>query len=284
MRPLDRKIEFSDNLGGRFPAYAALCASLEAPASHCGLVRGLTFCAPLTADRCTCGSVGMSCAGSRLSCDSVVASCVRSRLSYGSIGMSCARSRLSFFLRQEKRSGLRDVSFLFREVEIAICRFSCLLRVIGPCLVHFRLARFFMAIPTEGRGTRRRGATESAARLSALLREPIGFAVLSAGSTLGLRVPNLRQRVFDSLDSPHAAAGFVGRKSRLSALLREPIGFAVFSAGSTLGLNVEAALRPPQTAPKSLRLSGLSSRCGGVCWQGFASPSSGYTERPDRLQ
>ena len=42
------------------------------------------------------------------------------------------------------------------------------------------------------------------------------------------------------------------------------------SRGSTLGLNVEAALRPPQTAPKSrmwkrhCRLSGLSSRCGGV--------------------
>ena len=53
-------------------------------------------------------------------------------------------------------------------------------------------------------------------------------------------------------------------------LLRGCIGFAAFSAGSTLELNVEAALRPPQTAPKSrmwkrhCRLSGLSSRCGGV--------------------
>ena len=42
------------------------------------------------------------------------------------------------------------------------------------------------------------------------------------------------------------------------------------TAGSTMGLNVEAALRPPQPAPKSqkrkrhCRLSGLSSRCGGV--------------------
>ena len=72
---------------------------------------------------------------------------------------------------------------------------------------------------TGDEGTRGRGATESAAQLSALLREPIGFAVFSAGSTLGLRVPNLRQRVkcgsrtAASLDSPHAAAGFVGRDS-----------------------------------------------------------------------
>ena len=43
--------------------------------------------------------------------------------------------------------------------------------------------------------------------VSALLRNHIGFAMFSAGSTLGLRAPNLRQRVFDSLDSLHAAAG-----------------------------------------------------------------------------
>ena len=39
-------------------------------------------------------------------------------------------------------------------------------------------------------------------RLYTLLRKHIGFVVLSAGSTLGLRAPNLCQRVFDSLDSP----------------------------------------------------------------------------------
>ena len=51
-------------------------------------------------------------------------------------------------------------------------------------LVHFWLVRFFMAIPTEYEGTRR---TESAARRSAFLREPIGFDMFSAGSTLGLK-------------------------------------------------------------------------------------------------
>ena len=53
--------------------------------------------------------------------------------------------------------------------------------------VHFGLARFFMAIPTEnerehGERSRRRG-------VSALLREHIGFAVFSAGSPLGAARP-----------------------------------------------------------------------------------------------
>ena len=58
-----------------------------------------------------------------------------------------------------------------------------------PCgyrdsLVHFGFARFFMAIPTENE------KTELAARRSALLRRHIGFAMLSAGRTLGLRAPD----------------------------------------------------------------------------------------------
>ena len=62
-------------------------------------------------------------------------------------------------------------------------------------LVHFGLVRFFMAIPTENEGTGERGErrerrTESAARQSAFLRDRIGFAVFSAGSTLGLRAPD----------------------------------------------------------------------------------------------
>ena len=63
-----------------------------------------------------------------------------------------------------KQDGLRYLAFLFRRVEIAIRAFSD--RRCGyPALwVHFGLARFFMAIPTENErneGTRR---TESAAR------------------------------------------------------------------------------------------------------------------------
>ena len=57
-----------------------------------------------------------------------------------------------------------------------------------------------MAIPTENEGTR---GTESAARCGCVLRKHIGFVMLSAGSTLGLRAPNLRQRAIGSLDSLH---------------------------------------------------------------------------------
>ena len=69
------------------------------------------------------------------------------------------------------------------------------------CLVHFGLVRFFMAIPTEYEGTQRRGERSRRRGVGALLCERIGFDMVSAGSTLGLRAPNLRQRVFDSLDS-----------------------------------------------------------------------------------
>ncbi len=121
MRPLDRKIEFSDNLRGG---------------------AGLQSVKPL-----------------------IAASCVRLRLPYISIGRFCIRSRLSFFLCQEKRSGLRHVSFLFRVVGIAICKFSCLLMVIGlrwfTSGLHVPLWRF-----RRGYEARGRGSTESAARLS----------------------------------------------------------------------------------------------------------------------
>ena len=56
---------------------------------------------------------------------------------------------------------------------------------------------------------RSRRETESAVRQSAFLREHIGIDMFSAGSPLGLRAPNLRQRVFDSLDSLHWVRGKV---------------------------------------------------------------------------
>ena len=85
------------------------------------------------------------------------------------------------------------------------------------------------------------------------------------------------------------------------ASLRKRIGTVMLSAGSTLGLNMEAALRPPQTAPKSQKwkphcgLSGLSSgadRVAKCVLHGLSGllipncpspPSPGYTERPARL-
>ena len=98
-----------------------------------------------------------------------------------------------------KQNGLRYVPFLFR-------------RRSGSPVVRFRI---FGAVIEDGGFTsglrvfwrRSRRETESAVRQGAFLRNHIGFVVFSAGSPLGLRAPNLRQRVFDSLDSLHAAAG-----------------------------------------------------------------------------
>ena len=48
----------------------------------------------------------------------------------------------------------------------------------------------------NGERSRRRGGR-------AFLRDRIGFVMFSAGSPLGLRAPNLRQRAIGSLDSLH---------------------------------------------------------------------------------
>ena len=99
----------------------------------------------------------------------------------------CLGSRLSFFLCQEKRDGLRYLAFLFRRVEIAIRAFSRCRCGYLPWRVHFGFVRFFMAISTGYRG---RGGTESAVRCGCAWRESIGFDMLSAGRTLGLRAPD----------------------------------------------------------------------------------------------
>ena len=129
------------------------------------------------------------------------------RLSCVPVEMSCVRSRLLFAACAPNRTAcgmFRSYSAVGRD------RHSCVLGL--PCgyrtwLVHFGLVRFFMAIPTGNEETRERGERSRRRGFCALLRNRIGLVILSAGSTLGLRAPNLRQRVFDSLDSLHAAAG-----------------------------------------------------------------------------
>ena len=86
-----------------------------------------------------------------------------------------------------KQIGLREVAFLFRRGSGSLLERSQRPCGYRACLVHFGVVRFFAATPTEYEGTRR---TESAARRSAFLREPIGFDMFSAGSTLGLRAPD----------------------------------------------------------------------------------------------
>ena len=100
---------------------------------------------------------------------------------YVPVAVSCVRSRLSFFLWQEKRDGLRCVTFLFprgSKSPLERSRMPCGYRT---ALVHLGIARFLQAIPTELRSRRR--------SRSAFLRNHIGLVAFSAGSTLGTTRP-----------------------------------------------------------------------------------------------
>ena len=127
---------------------------------------------------------------------------------YCSVVAFCLGSRLSFSSSRKKR-------------RLAICsvpippgrdRHLCVLMPFGViCLGWFTsglgVSLWRSRRSCRGTGTELRRERDWRRGLCASLRNHISIAMLSAGSTLGLRAPNLRQRVFDSLDSPHAAAG-----------------------------------------------------------------------------
>ena len=200
----------------------------------------------------------------------------------GSIAAFAFGSRLSFFLCQEKRDGLRYAPFLFCRVEIAFVRSRSVGAVIclcgftsGLCVSLWRSRRVT--------GVRRTGIRGRWRGLCAFLRSRIGVAALSAGSTLGLRAPNLRQRVecgsgtAASLDSLHAAAGLCW------------CVFAAFVRFCASALALESfrgeyagATRPRLRQRVFDSLDSLHA-AAGLCWCVYAPPSSGYTERPARL-
>ena len=104
-----------------------------------------------------------------------------------------------------KQDGLRYLAFLFRAGRD---RHSCVLAVLARLSAFVGSLRNCAFICGDLDGVTGDAGLRSWRRgLCASLRNHISIAMLSAGSTLGLRAPNLRQRVFDSLDSLHAAAG-----------------------------------------------------------------------------
>ena len=106
----------------------------------------------------------------------------------GAVAVFCLRSRLLFVLRQTGRLAIACVPV--PRVEIAICAFSMRRRGYLPWRVHFGFECFFMAISTGLRGDEDRGKRDWRRGLCAFLRSRIGFEILSAGSTLGLRAPD----------------------------------------------------------------------------------------------
>ena len=111
-----------------------------------------------------------------------------------------------------KQNGLRYVAFLFRRGSRSpVVRSRIVDTVIRISWFTSRLRVFWRR---SRRGTKRCGGRGRRRGMSALLRDRIGFAMLSAGSPLGRNVeaalrprPRLRQRVFDSLDSLHLIRG-----------------------------------------------------------------------------
>ena len=91
-----------------------------------------------------------------------------------------------------KQNGLRNVSFLFRRGSGPPVVRSQRPSDYRTQLVHFGIVRFFAAIPTENKRTkklRRIGERSRRRGVGAFLRKHIGLAMLSAGSPLGATRP-----------------------------------------------------------------------------------------------
>ena len=145
-------------------------------------------------------------------------------------------------------------------VEIAGSAFSWCRCGYLPWRVHFGFVRFFMAIPTGYRdaGTELRGGRGWRRGLCASLRNRIGLVSLSAGRTLGLRAPDCAKESSTLWTLFTLRRGYAGAYSRRLCVFAQPHWLSNAFRGEYAG-----AARP-KPAPKSLRLSGLSSRCGGA--------------------
>ena len=113
-----------------------------------------------------------------------------------------------------KQDGLRYFAFLFRGSRSPFVRSRGVGAVVCLCGFTSGLAVYLWRSRRSyrGRGGMGDGVTRERSRrrgVSALSRNHIGFAMFSAGSTLGLRAPNLRQRAIGSLDSLHLGRGGV---------------------------------------------------------------------------
>ena len=117
----------------------------------------------------------------------------------------CLRFTPVFFPLSGKKRRLAVSCVSIPRVEIAFVRSRSVGAVI--CLCGFTSGLdVFLWRSRRVTGVRRTGIRGQRRGLCAFLRKHIGLVMLSAGSTLGLRAPNLRQRVFDSLDSPQGLA------------------------------------------------------------------------------
>ncbi len=155
---------------------------------------------------CLCGAVEAISSARVWLCGSVGAFCLRFTPAFEVLLRRFAfGSRLLFAAwRQTGRLAIRCVSI--PQSRDRLRAFSRRRRGYLPWRVHFGFGRFFMAISTGLPGTRERG-TGLAARRLCVFAQSHWHCEFFRGEYAGAARPRLRQRVFDSLDSLHAAAG-----------------------------------------------------------------------------
>ena len=218
----------------------------------------------------------------------------------GSIAAFAFGSRLSFFLCQEKRDGLRCLAFLFRRVEIAIRAFSrcrcgyraCRERGAGLRGDAVLLRGFALGLRLPSRLCCRVCPRFTPALAALLSRLPSVHACLfsfvrkketacgilrscSAGSRSPSCVLAVSVRLSAFVGSLRVCAflygdldglpGCGGRGYGATGLAARPLCVFAQPHWRCCAFRGEyAGAARPKPAPKSLRLSGLSSRCGGV--------------------
>ena len=176
-------------------------------------------------------SVDMSCVCSRRSYVSVDMSCVCSRLSFASVDMSCVCSRLLFDAQRQTERLAKCSVPIPPWVGIAISAFSMAVRL-SDLVDSLRACAFLYGDPDGER--RRRGNAGDGERsrrrsVSAFLRDRIGFAMFSAGSTLGLKCGSRTAAAPDCAKEPLA----------LWTLLIWVVMWVRFTQRRALGYNVD---------------------------------------------
>ena len=134
---------------------------------------------------------GGLCARAGLRGDAVLLRGLRSPCAHHTFLLACFAFDHACCLPHERQTGrLAECSVSIPPwVEIAVSAFSNCRYGYRTLLVHFGLARFLAAIPTENAERTRGRRTESAAQQSAFLRKCISFVAFSAGRTLGAARP-----------------------------------------------------------------------------------------------
>ena len=175
----------------------------------------------------------MSCVRSRLLRVSVGMSCVRSRLLRVSVGMSCVlftpALRFCWDVLRSITPALRFCWNVLRSITPAVCRMSAKQDGLREVAFLFR------------RGS---GSPQCILKCRAV----IGLVWFTSGLCVSLRRPRRRTKGR-------------GERSRRRGRVRFCVSLLALPC---FPRGVRWGLRAPKPAPKSLRLSGLSSRCGGV--------------------